>query len=990
MHIASRGTRSSRVIYPSSWIDHRVYDPEILSFYRDGRREDLKTTKILKDSERGEFIRFYDALYLWEQYVPKIKEEFDAEYYWINSISQGPEFADWLKDQFAYSYRNRWGLNYNCPTGSKQTLEGYNDLFPYQGLLKFNEDIKDFEYSLIESAPPEQDDLEELEIEMRGMISKIPKLEIISELEILSEYSTSSSYVKESNITKPNCLIDDNSFADEMIGRRCVVPVYPAGTRDTVILTKSSSNTIKLLERQMRHILEHIPESAVTLRASTFSSRMSRIKKHDQRSVHFLRDIKKCGLTFPIHNLVDSFIKIMEERFPCEFWKKFQIYKERHVRGFTKDPLEFVTPKRGYFLGMANHLATFFLIAINRLAIKKFYEEFPDRPVYFTSLIGNDDSDIAIRGNDDNLNDLDLVDSLSKRFSQVHASFLSAFGVWFNAKKSFLSRYSLFYEEYSVPNFQNKESRYALIMANCISLGHIRMAKHMLKSFLSSVESLNVESLQPMVNYATSFFGYEFYPEEAKNDYYLGGWIPKRTNFLSDALYDIEELDQDSRFLQRIFKYITSVESLNRPHASNIADPSDNSRPLGKAMGITGRIPPSLFGLCSSSKETKRFYSRLIDFERKPSGYRNLVDSLWEKHKRITIEDCSRYELYRLILTTIDCRIPPCIVKTIAKKNNWQLVNTSWCSFNELDVPNKTLKILCSMIDQGVLKSNLEIPMRDSWNFLDRGRECYYSDNIAEYPFSFVAKSGNARFACADSVSNSIQYMIDHGEVIEDLIFEIPKRDILPWRLDEDYTYHLVKSVEDMEDDLVESEDIDLTFIGSCIIRAQNPVQQDLESEQDASSEVFNFEGDIADDDFPHIEGMEGDHRFLERFKSLKANNSSSKEPEIPAEAEKIRFDLTHWMDLYNNPDNLSLFVHEPCETHSNDPYMMTYMFSQRCICCRFISSSPHKDRDDIDIFEKERSYPTREELLKRVGFEEAPDPFADDDSDMGMFGGLE
>jgi hypothetical protein len=644
---------------------------------------------------------------------------------------------------------------------------------------------------------------------------------------------------------------------------------------------------------------------------------------------------------------------------------------------------------------MANHLATFFLIAINRVAIKKFYEEFPDKPVKIYSLIGNDDSNIIIRGNDDNLNDLDMVKNLAKRFSSVHASYLSAFGVWFNAKKSFLSRYSLFYEEYSAPGFQGKESRYALIMANCISLGHIRMAKHMLKSFLSSVESLNVESLQPMINYATSFFGYEFYPEEAKYDYYLGGWIPTRTNFLSDVLYDVEKVDIDCRHLTRIFKYIISIESLNRPHESNINEICENSRPLGLAMGLTGKVPPSLFGLCASKSETERFYKRLVDFERKPGGYKNLVENLWIKTKKLPIRTDSIYDLYKAIILELDCRIPPAIVKTVAKRSNWQLVNTSWCSFNELEVPNKTIKTLCALVDTGELKSNLDIPMRDSWAFLDKGKECYYSQNISDFYYSYVAKSGNARYACSDSVSNSIQYMIDHGEVIEDLIFDLPKKEILPWRMDEDYTYHIVKSVEDMEDELIEPEDLDLTFIGAQVIKSQVVEEKPTpeEDHEESLEPAFEKEGLCFDDNLGASIGETFEaHEFLtSRMKGAKPNNPEEDiEPEPPPR-ETIRFTEEYWMELYNDPDQISRFTNVPCDTHSQNPFELTYMFRQDCLFCRIVSSNPHQDRQSFDDpFESMRSYPTREQLLVKLGFEEPPDPFDDSGSEGGMFGCME
>ncbi|XDO01625.1 RNA-dependent RNA polymerase [Phytophthora cinnamomi ormycovirus 7-5] len=952
MNISSRGTRSSRVIYPSNWIDHRRYDVRLLSFFRRSR-EELLTTNLLLPNEVGEFVRFYDALTLWEQYCPKEEMPYDGEYYWINSISRGPEFADWLKDQWAYSYRNRWGIDYLAPEDFKTgSLKGYNDLFPYQGLLKFNESIDDYQYSLIESSPPLHDDLQDLKDAMREMIEKIPKIELISELEILSEFSTSSTYVEEQDKNLPHCLVENNNFSQEMVGKRCVVPVFPAGFRDTVVLTKDSSNTVKLLERQLRHILEYIPESAVTLRSDTFHRRMKRIQRYDQRSTHFLRDIKKCGLTFPIQNLIEAFIEVMNERFPSKFWNKYRIYKNRRVTGFSKTS-KWVYPLRGFFLGMANHLATFFLIAVNRVSIKRFREEFPDSGVDFDTIIGNDDSDTVITGDEDHLNEVKYVSEQAKLFMDIHALTLSAYGIWYNAKKSFLSHYSLFYEEYGVKSFRKKQSRYCLILANCLALGHIRMAKHMLKSFLTSVDHLDLRTLNPMVSYVTDHYGYEFYPGESDFDYYLGGWIPKRSNFLSDSLLDLENPDVDPRILMRVFKYIQAVEGLNKPPQSDVANVMDNSRPMGQAMILTGHSDSNLFGIFAGKKETEKFYRKLVEYERKPNSYKHLVDSLWIRHSKKSYNEIGLNSLIKEIMTTIDCRIPPWLVASYEDDSQLQMVNSSWCGFNELEVPNRTLKILCSKVDQGIIHSDLELPCRDTWRYLDTNERGKFTDYIAEFPFSFVTLSGPARNSCSDTISSLYEYSIEHGAFPKDLLVDLPKRDVSHFRFDPRLTRDIIKSVEDYEDELCEPEDLSgsLQFIGIEILHAQEIPKQ----------EEPNFE-----------------------------DSESEGEEEESTPMAKIRFSLQYWNQLHLIPRMIESFINEPCEVHSNDPFQPSYTFEQDCLFCSIYTHNPHMEGLGDLAYRNEQAklYCSREELLRTLGFEPAPDPFDDDDGGgMGFFG---
>jgi len=960
VNITSRGTRNSRVIYPNDWMDFRRYDTEILFFYEHRRRDDLFTTKMLKDSERSEFIRFYDALTLWERYVPKEEAIYSAEFYWLNSIQRGDEFADWLKDQFAYSYRESFACNYVQPSPDAFPLKGYNDLFPYQGLLKFKPVVDDYLYSLVPAGPPEADDLNELIGVMEGMFREVGTLELVHEFEILSEVSTSSAYNAKTGKTEPHCLINDDRFSSRMEGKRCVVHVFPGGSRDTVILTKASSNTTRLLERQMRHILEKIPESAVTLHASTYQSRMTSIQRYRMPCVHYLRDIKKCGLTFPLSNLVDGFCEAAERVFPSPFWRKFQVFKDRRVIGLPEEP-GWVVPARGYFLGMANHLATFLLIALNRLAINRFYDEYPDAPVKFRSIIGNDDSDIVIiPDTDETWQDSHYTLEWAEKFAKTHNETMFGFGVWINHKKSFLSHHSLFYEEYTAPGFEMKQSRYAMIIANCLTLPSIRMAKHMLKSFLSSVETLDLETLSPMICYATDILGFEFDEDEGSRDYYLGGWIQKKSHFLSNVLFDVENRDRDPRYLHRIFDYVIETERLDSPIISNVKHYSDNAVPFAKAMQLSGKPSASLRSLVVTKADRDKYYRRLIDFQRKPLGYNTLVNNLWIKSSK-KVYNTTHLELCSHIVSKVDCNLPPSLVKEYTTcTQEIDIVNSSWIGYNELDMANRTLKSICADVSAGRLKCDFSLPMRDSWAYASYEYKAGLPDYISDFPFVLIAK-GDVRNISSDGFATLGNHVVDYGLIPKSVLFDLPERDIPSWRSYEKFLLKGVFPIEELENEFG-MEDINLQVLGVVILtpvekKAEPPPEPEPEKVVPETGEIFIVE-----------ELQESPIWSLIPGRQIK----------------KKEFSRDHWQILANDPQKVDQYLDEPCKYHEGRVKCSVDVWdrSQECLGCRILSEDPTSlDLGGIEEREEALTYMPRDKLLRCLGFQ-TPEPSDDEDGD--------
>jgi hypothetical protein len=725
-----------------------------------------------------------------------------------------------------------------------------------------------------------------------------------------------------------------------MVAKRCVVNVYPGGTRDTAILTKSSSNTTKLLERQMRHILEKIPESAVTLHSSTYERRIKSVKKYTFPSVHFLRDIKKCGLTFPLGHFIEIFIEEANRRFPSKFWTKFRIYKNRKILGIPGNENDWSYPDRGYFLGMANHLATFMLIAMDRVSRKRFYNQFPDAPVKIRGIFGNDDCDIAIVPKGECRWDCELVLHYAKLYREEHASTLSSFGVWYNSKKSFLSHESLFFEEYSAPGFSFKESRYAMIMANCIALKELRLAKHMLHSFLASCESLNEAVLSPMVDYAISILGIEFDAHEGKRDYYLGGWISKRSMHLSNVLYDTLDTETDPRYLSRIFDYVWGVQNLAKEHPIEVKSSSDNYHPLLRSMGISGKPPSHLASIVSTREGKDRFYSKLIDFERKPNGYRTLIRGLWNKVQKKSY-NCSMLELQSLIASKIDCNIPQELVKEYTTANSeLSVVNSTWIGFNELDMPNRTIKSLCYEVAKGTLVSELELPIRDSWEYSSYEFKNGLPEYTSDYPFVPIAKGG-VRNVSSDGFCSLANHAVKYGRFPKSLLLTLPERKFPIWREDDNLLQKTVFSIEEFENTLW-GEEPNLSFIG---IETLLPKEEEPELEE-----------------------------ALEPPKEEEPIFEESEEEEYILTQEKKPFTVHDWVSLSMFPEIANQFVDKRCELHSSNELRLPdiTMLDYECLACAIVAHNPQDpNHNSREVVEDSRTWMPRDDLLRLLGFDD-------------------
>jgi hypothetical protein len=251
----------------------------------------------ISEGAKREFHKFLISLKIWET-IP-VKRPLDASFYWELVVKEGPSCYKRIKDIFEYSLRYSYSVTkLNLPDKEYYKIDSYDAIFPYVHLPLFREDDpKDYLYALTESEYDEGE-LENFRYELQQLLEDVPKIERVLDEEILDEINTSSSYDDKRNRIVPHWQLnfdEEHPFSDEIRAVRKLVPVAPCSYRDTIITNRESNNSVRWCERQLRHVLEYIPESAVTKRSSTMLNRKSRVV--NKRGYHIWRDFKKCGLT---------------------------------------------------------------------------------------------------------------------------------------------------------------------------------------------------------------------------------------------------------------------------------------------------------------------------------------------------------------------------------------------------------------------------------------------------------------------------------------------------------------------------------------------------------------------------------------------------------------------------------------------------------------------------------------------------------------------
>lgn len=384
--------------------------------------------------------KFYIALCLWETTTGN--KWMNRFWYFTECLDRGPEFAKFLKSVWDYSLRKFLGYDYPVPEGQLWVkISSYNSIFPYRFLIHWEEETNDVEEWMTIPITYEQEFVDKVKIQIDSFLESLPDtLERVNDEEIFNEVKTSMSY--DSFEKKPHFSIEDNRFCDKMVAYRTKVQVAPAGVRDTFILQKSSSNTIRWIEKQIGILLDFCPESLLGSKTN-FESKM--LQFYDARGSCVMRDIKKCGLTIPLQVLLPYLIQRLSAYYPDIPWNRLDIYNNIYIHSENSC----LRPLRGIGLGMGNHITTLLLIMVHRATLSQLSCEM-DHKVKCLALIGNDDSFVSFEG----INGYDLAQS----YFNIEKEIYRGIGGITNERKSFVSPHGILFEEYTHPDFHAKEA----------------------------------------------------------------------------------------------------------------------------------------------------------------------------------------------------------------------------------------------------------------------------------------------------------------------------------------------------------------------------------------------------------------------------------------------------------------------------------------------------------------------------------------------------
>jgi hypothetical protein len=179
--------------------------------------------------------------------------------------------------------------------------------------------------------------------------------------------------------------------------------------------------------------------------------------------MYYLRDIKKCGMTFP-RELFHIVQKVLSEEYPDKNFSYFDIFRNYSI---YKEDWTTLDSVRGYCLGMANNLVTLcqcvmFEMLKNRL---------PD-DIHIDGIFGNDDSIMSVSLEE--CRDREMTASIVET---MDTEILEGLNVIIHPDKSFWSVYPILFEEYGRQGFENKESRVAMALSSARLAPSIKFAK---------------------------------------------------------------------------------------------------------------------------------------------------------------------------------------------------------------------------------------------------------------------------------------------------------------------------------------------------------------------------------------------------------------------------------------------------------------------------------------------------------------------------------
>jgi hypothetical protein len=425
-----------------------------------------------------------------------------------------------------------------------------------------------------------------------------------------------------------------------MEGRRSIIPVGPANYRDSVVLKPESLNSILLINKLTRQIINQIKTSSMKIGHSPERSiRKGNYLILEKKKSCYVRDFTKAGLTFP-HKVLKAMHECLEERYQGLGFQYMDVLYNLdifHTSENKRDPSEKkIQFKRGHCLGMANEITT-----LCQCVIDEMNRHDLDFPELETNCYNDDFRTIG--------NEITL-----KKYEYFDKRRLEKLGFEIKVEKTgILLGASIFLEEYVV---RDEEDKWDKNILNLLSLDNLFFAYNIVHAksiartiFYDFYANYNEECLQKFRT-LIDFWGYEFYPEESKFTDEMGGWVSlyylgRKQMMRKD--YNLDALALKNHKAANAEQVEVSIDKFLKasPHYYGIKSLEER------------KIPKHIRSLCPhidlitwNTKNIAETIWRSVSLKLNPSTYwKKLADARMKKYKERVERPLNIAELFSLI-----------------------------------------------------------------------------------------------------------------------------------------------------------------------------------------------------------------------------------------------------------------------------------------------------------------------------------------------------
>lgn len=464
-------------------------------------------------------------------------------------------------------------------------------------------------------------------------------VEPIQEEEILLEVTGSSSLCPDGKTTRPHWYNKQKSnyFSSRPLrGKGSYVQKCPGDTRFCFVLPVEQSNSVKLIEKQVAQIAREVPWSCYTNDHEDFYNTYNKFKG---RNSHFYcRDIKKDGLT-KNRALIMATLDVLEEKYPgLPAWKYKNIFSSFYlsVNGV------WMNPPRGVGLGMSAAITTIIQSCIVKMVIDIQSEKYMLGTI--DAIIYHDDISIGST-NEDTLED----------FKDIDYEICTRLGIYVSKNKCFTGTNFVLCENYSDEVFNTKESYQRTLLQQIFCCENVTHAKY---TFLSNYRYVEPEYWSEYLDKVITWFGYEFYKEEANAPSLLGGWVPQYYQKVDISLDYMDRMPYKSEFAASLSNKLHKIHFINRERSKKPYNPPVKQLfPLATNFGR-----PGLFYTDMTEWEVGSHLSRMDKEGRTSYYWAKQYDLRQKDYKRFFQGDWMHLEDWYSELRSIHCTldiIPP-------------------------------------------------------------------------------------------------------------------------------------------------------------------------------------------------------------------------------------------------------------------------------------------------------------------------------------------